>query len=58
MKRKQKLTFRPVIKRNMTLHGTQAWDAALQASDRIAVIETPNTITFRFRKRVKEKPRR
>lgn len=49
-----KLTFRPVISKRMALSDAAIFVAALKASHRFVVLETPRTISFTFYK----KPRR
>jgi hypothetical protein len=49
--KKQKLTFKPVMSKRIAIADNQAFEAALAVSNRFTIIETPTTITFRFRKR-------
>lgn len=49
--KKKKPAFKPVMTRRVAIADDAAFGAALAASDRLTIIETRTTITFRFRKR-------
>jgi hypothetical protein len=55
--KKHNRPFTPVMTRAHSNADTKAFEVALAASDRFAIIETAKLITFKFRKRVTRRKR-